>query len=1215
MLNNLNIKGLFLIVCLMSLFSIMTGGMSLFGMKQSNDSLETVYHDRMMCIDQLAKIKAKLLVNRLTIENSLLLKEETLKNIYLIEGNLIDIDRLWVEYRSTKATEEEKIIARQFEKDNQHLIQEGLNSAIERLRSGNSVADTVIKTTIRPLFSAVEEDINQLIQIQLDVARQEYTASQNHYQVNSLAIIVFLIIKLLLAICILHYCKILVSNVTRLVEITQKITNGQLDVVIPINSNDEIGHLNRSISQMQTALKNTKVNNDNQNWLKTGMAKINQIILGQDDKTYLASKVISEIANYIDAKIGVIYVANGHNKDLELTLLGTYAYTERKNLSSKFKLGEGLVGQAALERKQILLQNTPEDYIHIVSGLGETTPRNICVTPIIFDKDLRGVLEVGSLHPLTKIQLDYLNQVAEVTALAFEIAEAKTLMTLQQEELQATNDELEAQARVVEQSQQELRAQQKELQTINAELEIQMQRVKDSEVELKAQQEELELANDELKSKNVLLEQQKEVNEQARRSLTLQAEELTLASKYKSEFLANMSHELRTPLNSLLLLARSLHENKSGNLTEDQVETAGVIYDSGSDLLNLINEILDLSKIESGKMELRIQPVEINELIRTIYTQFVPMAKNQGLELNITSEKGLPDSIITDAQRLGQVINNLVGNALKFTENGSISIVFESVPNTIDLSRSQLDPSKALAIKVTDTGIGIPLDKQKIIFEAFQQADSGDRRRFGGTGLGLSISRELVNLLGGEIQLVSEQGQGSVFSIYIPFAAHNLKAFPSQEPKITRSDTLTYIPPVSYTHKTIESANVITPTPSIVEDDRNNIQLNDRVLLTIEDDLRFAKILATIGRERGFKCLLALTGEEGLQLAKDYKPDSIVLDLHLPKMDGWEVLTQLKQNVDTRHIPVHILSSEDPTIEGLRVGAIGHVRKPVRREDIEMILTRLEEASSSSEKRVLVVEDDELTRRETVQSIGSENVIVEEVDTGEKALQLIRERSFSLIILDLGLPDIQGMELLNIIAKEKINMPPVIVYTVRELTREEETALRNYANSIILKDVRSQERLIDEVALFLHRVIKDLPEDKKRVIQHLHESDEHLNARKVLIVEDDMRTMFAMSKILAEHGLIILKADNGEKALSVLNKHPDVDLVLMDLMMPIMDGYEASRAIRALPQFTNLPIIALTAKAMKEDRKKCIDAGASDYLTKPVDQDRLLSLIRVWLCR
>lgn len=1199
----------------MSIFSMITGGVSLFGMKQSNDGLRTVYLDRTICVEQLSEIKAKLLSNRLAVANSLLFKEETTKNIDLIKQNIIDIEQLWQEYRSTKATEEEEKLSDKFEKDNNHLIQEGLNSAIELLRTGNSAAvDTVIKSSIRPLFTPVEEDINQLIQIQLDVAKQEYTISQSRYQFNSLTIIGFLIIKLLLAIYILRYCKILISKVSLLIDISQRIAEGQLDVEIRVDSNDEIGQLTSSISQMQMSLKSTNDINDSQNWLKTGLANINQIILGQDDKTYLASKIISEIAEYIDAKIGVIYVANGQNKDLELTLLGTYAYTERKNLSTKFKLGEGLVGQAALERKQILLQNAPADYIHIVSGLGETVPRNICVTPIIFDNKLQGVLEIGSLNPLTKIQLEYLEQVAEITALAFEIAEAKMLMLLQKEELQATNDELKTQARVVEESQQELKTQQTELQNINAELETQIQRVNDSEVELKAQQVELEVSNVELQNKNTLLEQQKEVNEQARRNLTVQTEELALASKYKSEFLANMSHELRTPLNSLLLLARSLRENKVGNLSEDQVETAGVIYDSGSDLLNLINEILDLSKIESGKMELRIEPVDITELMRIINVQFAPMAKNQGVELNITCDKNLPESITTDAQRLGQVIKNLVGNALKFTENGSVSISFESVPNTIDLSRSQLDPTKALAIKVTDTGIGIPLNKQKIIFEAFQQADSGDRRRFGGTGLGLSISRELVSLLGGEIQLVSEPAQGSTFSIYIPYEGHNIKTFSSVDSTTTLPiPTKTSTTP--YYNKVIDSPNVMPKTPFTVDDDRDNINPNDRVLLTIEDDTRFAKILADIGRERGFKCLVALTGEEGLQLAKKYKPDSIVLDLHLPKMDGWEVLTHLKQNVDTRHIPVHILSSEDPTTEGLRVGAIGHARKPVLREDIEAILIRLEQASSSSEKRVLVVEDDELMRRETVRSIGSENVIVEEVDTGEKALEAIRQRSFSLIILDLGLPDMQGMELLNIITKEKINMPPVIIYTVRELTREEEMTLRNYANSIILKDVRSQERLIDEVALFLHRVIKDLPEDKKRVIQQLHESDDHLNARTVLIVEDDMRTMFAMSKILAEHGLITLKADNGEKALDMLNKHPDIDLVLMDMMMPVMDGYEASRSIRSLPEFAHLPIIALTAKAMKEDRKKCLDAGASDYLTKPIDQDQLLSLIRVWLCR
>ncbi len=1210
MLNNLNIKGLFLVVGLMALLAIAMGLSALNGMEQSNDSLRTIYLDRTVGLRQLSEIKVKILANRLSIANSLAFKDEIPKNVARIKQNLIDMEKLWIEYRSTKYTSEEFGISNRFEKETKQLTQEGITPAMEYLLSGNTEAvDNLVKTAIRPLFIPVEEDIDRLLQIQVDVTLQEYMDNQSRYESNRAILIAILTIMILLATFILIYIRLMIRKITKMMAITERISIGELDTEVDIQGTDEIGQLAGSVERMQHALRSGRNESSSQDWLKTGIARINQMLMGQDNVAVLASKTITEIATYLDAKVGALYIANGSDNGTELALLGTYAYTQRKNLSCKYKLGEGLVGQAALEQKQILLQNVPDDYVRVVSGLGETVPRNICVTPILYEQSIRGVLEIGTLEPLTKMEMEYLAQAVEIVATAFEITAAQARMKLQQEELIASNEELEAQAKVVELSRQELKAQQGELQNINAELEAQIQRVKDSEDELRAQQEELEVTNVELKTNNDQLEQQKTANEIARRELAVQAEELTMASKYKSEFLANMSHELRTPLNSLLLLSRSLLENRTGNLSEDQVETASVIYDSGSDLLNLINEILDLSKIESGKMDLRLQPIEIKELMRTINVQFEHMAKNQGLTLNIDCENDVPKSIVTDAQRLGQVIKNLVGNALKFTEKGSVSVAFTPVPDDVDLSRSQLDPANALAIKVTDTGIGIPFDKQKIIFEAFQQADSGDRRRFGGTGLGLSISRELVTLLGGEIQLVSEFGKGSTFSIYIPVEAIGKEA--STEKELIRNDPK---PTYPVQNKTPSITNNL-PAPINVDDDRESIADKDRVLLVIEDDLRFAKILAGNSRERGFKCLIALTGEEGMELARKYRPDGVVLDIHLPGMDGWAVLNELKQDVDTRHIPVHIVSSEDASNDGLRIGAIGHLRKPVLREDIEAVLNRLEQASSSAEKRVLVVEDDALIRRETVRSVGNGNVTVEEVDTGEKALQALRERTFALVILDLGLPDMQGLELLNAVAKEKIDMPPVIIYTVRELSMDEEMSLRNYANSIILKDVRSQERLIDEVALFLHRVVNELPEDKKRVIRHLHESDDNLKGRKILIVEDDMRTMFAMTKILAGHGLNPIKADNGEKALEMLHKNPDVDLVLMDMMMPVMDGYEATSCIRALPDFAHLPIIALTAKAMKEDRKKCLDAGASDYLSKPVDQDRLISLIRVWLCR
>ena len=611
-----------------------------------------------------------------------------------------------------------------------------------------------------------------------------------------------------------------------------------------------------------------------------------------------------------------------------------------------------------------------------------------------------------------------------------------------------------------------------------------------------------------------------------------------------------------------------------------------------------------------------MQSVEVADLARTIVQQFDHMARNQGLTLTVNVEDGVPSHIVTDPNRLGQVLKNLMGNALKFTDTGRVTLSFAPAPGDADLSRSGLSANRAMAIRITDTGIGIPLDKQKLVFEAFQQADSGDRRRYGGTGLGLSISREIVALLGGELQLKSEPAVGSTFTVFIPFESHAVER-PRTPPHAPSPVAIPPIPPIQprASNGTPPQVPVLLPAQKAIADDRDNIDDRDRTILIIEDDVRFATLLVAEVRRRGFKCLASISGGEGIALAKAFRPNGVILDLNLPDTNGWAVLTALKQDVDTRHVPVHIVSAEETSMEGLRIGAIGHAHKPLRTEDIDAILANIEQSSATSEKNVLVVEDDPVMRRETVRIIGNGNVHVHQVATGREALVALRQRRFDLMVLDLGLPDMQGLDLLEAASAAKASMPPVIIYTVRELTPDEELSLRQYADSIIIKDVRSQERLIDEVALFLHRVVNDLPEEKKQTIRHLYESDEQLRGKKILIVEDDMRTMFAMAKLLASHGINPLKAANGEQALAVMEEHPDVDLVLLDMMMPIMDGYETARCLRRQERFANLPIIALTAKAMKEDRQKCIEAGATDYLAKPVDVDRLISLSRVWLCR
>lgn len=1097
-------------------------------------------------------------------------------------------------------------------------------------------AHTVSQTQGRTLGEAAATAVLRFTEEQDAGLAGEMSAADAAFNQMLTTVLVLVALSLLVGgVLAVFLSRSVTGAITGVVQATDRIASGDLSVTIAHGGQDEVGQLATAVSRMQDALRLTRAAARDLDWLKSGIARLNTLVLGQDDVHKLADTVLTEVAHTLDAKVGALFVMGEADGAPRLTLLATHAYTVRKQLATHFGLGEGLVGQSALEKKTILLQAAPEDYVRVVSGLGEAAPRNLCVTPIKFREEIRGVIELGTMAPMSELTTEYLEQAMVVVAAAFEIVRAQTVVRVHQEELRANNEELQAQARALEKSQEELRAQQTELQNANVELETQMLRVKESEERLRTQQEELEVTNEELKDKNDLLEQQKVEMEDARAALTVQADELALASKYKSEFLANMSHELRTPLNSLLLLARSLRDNGEGNLSEEQVESARVIFESGGDLLNLINEILDLSKIEAGRMEVRLENVALTELTHAMNSQFAHMARNQSLSFEVVVAPSAPPQVSTDPQRLGQIMKNLVGNALKFTETGGVTVTFDRPAAGTDLSRSGLRPDRTLAVHVKDTGIGIPLDKQKVIFEAFQQADSGDRRRYGGTGLGLSISRELVRLLGGEIQLVSRPGEGSVFTAYLPIDGPTAGAPPVATPAPAKPAPLP--PAVVAAAKTPTTGAWARPNlppsgapapvaprpkrpthalpPAQVEDDREALQEDDHAILVVEDDARFARILAGHVKKRGFKVLVALTGEEGLELARAWRPSGVVLDLQLPNMDGWAVLNALKQDVDTRHIPVHIVSAQEPSPEGLRIGAIGHASKPLQAEHIEGLLARIEAASAQAEKLVLVVEDDPIMRRETVRIIGNGKVKTVEVDTGAAALQALRDRNFALVVLDLGLPDMPGLDLLQRATAEKITLPPVIIYTVRELTQAEEATLRHYADSIILKDVRSQERLIDEVALFLHRVVRDLPEEKRRTIRRLHETDEPLRGRKVLVVEDDMRTMFAMARLLAEHGLNPVKAENGERALELLAANPDVDIVLMDMMMPVLDGYEACRRIRAQSKYAQLPVIALTAKAMKEDRDKCIQAGASDYLSKPVDPPRLLALMRVWLGR
>jgi len=897
--------------------------------------------------------------------------------------------------------------------------------------------------------------------------------------------------------------------------------------------------------------------------------------------------ILSELAPVISAQHGLFYTKSTDSSKPVFKLTGTYAFKERKNLSNVVYLGEGLVGQSILEKRRILLTQVPGDYIKISSGLGEASPLNIVVLPVTFEGEVLAAIEIASFNRFNEIQLSFLEQLVETMGIVLNTIGA----TMRTEELLRESQAMS----------EELQNQQAELQGTNEELEQKAR-------ELEEQKEAVEAKNRDI--------------EIARHSLEEQAEQLTLTSKYKSEFLTNMSHELRTPLNSQLILAQLLADNKEGNLTEKQIEFAQTIHASGADLLNLINEILDLSKIESGTMALDIDRVNMEDLCENLKRGFHQVAKEKDLVFDIQMDEKLPEEIYTDKQRLQQVLKNLLSNAFKFTEEGKVSLKIEEAVAGWNRQNRALDAADyVIAFRVSDTGIGISKDKHKIIFEAFQQVDGTTTRKYGGTGLGLTISREVAQLLNGELSLTaSAPGAGSTFTLYLPQSEKGV----SKTSNHKRPDSGGLVPDKGSSKQTAAlpkppkatSDTLLDQTlsaPSTISDDRNKLNEGDTVLLVIEDDEAFAKILLELAHEHGFKGLVSPRGETGLVLAREYQPDAITLDINLPSMNGWAVLDGLKHDPLTRHIPVHIISVEGERLRGLKYGAVGVLSKPASRESLDEVLDGLM-AYKRRPKSLLVIEDEESQRDAIVALIGGQDIEIVAVGSAEEALTAIEGHSFDCIVLDLRLPEMTGFALLKKMRDLKSWQDiPVIVYTGKELTRREETQLYKMAQTIIIKSALSPERLLDETALFLHRVEGNLPDGKRLMLQKARQIDPTFVDKKVLLVDDDMRNLFAVTSLLEQQGIEVLYAENGKEGLTQLHESPDIDLVLMDIMMPEMDGYEAMRRIRQEERFVSLPVIALTAKAMKGDREKCIQAGASDYVSKPVDTNQLLSLLRVWL--
>jgi len=1000
----------------------------------------------------------------------------------------------------------------------------------------------------------------------------------------------------------------LTTQVRAIAEVATAVTKGDLTRAVDVEAAGEVASLKDNINEMIGNLRDTTEKNTSQDWLKTNLAKFTRLLQGQRDLITVSRTILSELAPLVSMQHGVFYINESANGEPDMTLLASYAYTERKALANRFKAGEGLVGQCALERTSIVLTQVPSDYVQITSGLGEAAPLNIVVLPVLFEGEVKAVIELASFYRFSDIHLTFLNQLTESIGIVLNTITA----TMRTEELLKQSQSLAA----------ELQTGQRELTDTNTRLEQQARTLQVSEERLKQQQEELQQTNEELEEKAELLakqnhevEKKNQEIELARTSLEEKAEQLSLTSKYKSEFLANMSHELRTPLNSLLILSRILSQNTDGNLTDKQTEFARTIYSSGSDLLELINEILDLSKIESGTMDVDVRPLPLDELQDYVQRTFKQMAIDKALAFDVTLENGLPTVIETDPKRLQQVLKNLLSNALKFTERGSVHLTVGLATDGWSADQTLLNRApKVVAFRVQDTGIGIPADKHRIIFEAFQQADGTTSRRFGGTGLGLSISREIARLLGGEIRLTSAPGEGSTFVLYLP-AVYDRDALLLLERSATQTrpgHARRESAPMQEIVQQIDLASL----PSDVPDDRHNIEEGDRVLLIVENDLSFAPILLDAARQKGFRGVVAASGEVGLAMARQMKPDAITLDIDLPQLDGWSVLDRLKHDPATRHIPVHIISVTDEALRGLKHGAIAHVGKPLTMEAIGNALTTITNFIDRKVKTLLVVEDDDVERNSIVELIGNGDVHTTAVATGAEALEAMNAQPFDCVVLDLGLSDISGFTLLETMrTSTTLSQIPVIVYTGKALSKQQETELRRVAETIIIKDVKSLDRLLDETALFLHRVEGNLPEPKRKLLERLHSTDPALSGKKVLVVDDDIRNIFALTSILEQYAVEVVYAENGRDAIEMLKDTAGIDGVLMDVMMPLMDGYEAMQEIRKIKKFKTLPIIALTAKAMKGDRERCIEAGASDYITKPVDTDQLISLLRVWLYR
>lgn len=1017
------------------------------------------------------------------------------------------------------------------------------------------------------------------------------------------------------------------NNLINQIEQAQKVAEGNFESLLrPQSEKDAMSY---ALNHMTHSLREADRKNKHDNWIKTNQNKLSETLRGDLDLQSLGSKTTAFLCEELHALTGVLFT---RNDDGNLIFSGGHAIIKDLAERKVFKPGDGIVGQAFQFGEFRLIEDIPDEYLNITTGLGTAKPRYLMIQPCLFNGEVFGVLEIASLRPFDEMQMELLQKVAESIAIAISSAKSRTELQQLLVKSQKLSEELQVQQEELRQTNEELQVQQEELRQANEELEAQTRELEESKASLQAQQEELRVTNEELAERTKAIESQRdsiraknEELETARKEILRKARDLEQASRYKSEFMANMSHELRTPLNSILVLSQILSQNKPNNLTEKQIKSAETIHSSGENLLVLINEILDLSKIESGRIDLHPEFVNLDALVKELSESFSPLAEERGLNLILSNNLKEIESFETDSLRTGQILKNLLSNAIKFTESGRVELKIsrpENLPENLDPQRSYI------SFAVSDTGIGIDADKLDLVFDAFKQADGTTTRKFGGTGLGLAISRNFAQLMGGEISLISEKGNGSTFTLLLPEKMHLSKTaqmaikaantvsanYPEPEP-----DTLT-----ESAHAEQYSGAPDAPDPEYqggfslaesesIQDDRKHISKGDTFLLIIEDDPAFSQVLYDLAHEKHFKCMIAPNGESGLHYADYYGPSAIILDIGLPGIDGWEVMKRLKENPNTRHIPVHFMSASDKSMEAMKRGAIGFLKKPVSVEDVFEALEGIEGLISKPVKKLLIVEDDEIMRQSILQLLGEDDIQITLAGKGMQALDLLKTESFDCMILDLGLEDMTGYELLQQMGKKGgANKMPVIIYTGKDLTREEEAKLQAYTDRIIIKGVKSPDRLLAETTLFLHQIESNLPKAKQQMLRNFHSSGDVMKDKTILIVDDDMRNVFALTSLLEDLGVKIIVGKNGKDGIEKLENN-STDLILMDIMMPEMNGYEAMQLIRKKKKYDKLPIIALTAKAMPGDREKCIESGANDYLTKPIDPDKLISMLRVWL--